>query len=290
MNSTYNTDYYIDKFNSSSLSKKELIKHAIDLAIQNIKDQSGGPFGAIIYDPNTSKIVGVGANHVFPDNDPTAHAEITAARDAIKRLGITNFTGLECYTSCECCPMCLSYLLDLGISKIYYSASRKDAANAHFSDEQQYILMTEGYDHCCTKVDSIPVERKEVNETPTSDKLRELCKTNKSCHLPEEFIFTTEFKPHPYSLIALDWARIGRVRDLINPEDPNLDSIKKDKSKILYMNDVYEKLYGNRDIETIINIINNGDNEIIKQIDHQSKLIPFELWISEIQNNNANKY
>jgi guanine deaminase len=270
------------------MEKFELISLAIELAIKNVEQGTGGPFGAVIYDPKQYLIVGKGSNSVVPDNDPTAHAEVNAARDAIKNLGKKDLRGLECYTSCECCPMCLSYLLDAGISKIYFAASRKDAATAHFSDDQQYELLKKGYDANCSysSINSVVIES---FETESVDKLRHICKASNSFHLPQDFVFECNNKPHPFSLIALDWARVGRIRDKENPDDPEKDLFEKDVSKILYGSEEFEKLFGHRKVEDILDVVANG-SEDIKCITHPDKLKPFELWEKVLQVENAKRY
>lgn len=270
------------------MDKFELISLAIELAVKNVQQGTGGPFGAVIYDPKQYLIVGQGANSVVPDNDPTAHAEVNAARDAIRNLGKKDLRGLECYTSCECCPMCLSYLLDAGISKIYFAASRKDAANAHFSDDQQYELLKKGYEANCLH-SPISYVANENFETESVDRLRHICKASNAFHLPQDFVFECSHKPHPFSLIALDWARVGRVRDVDNPQDPEKDSLQKDISKILYGSEEFEKLFGYKKVEDILDVVANG-SEDISCITHHDKLKPFELWEEVLKRDDAKRY
>jgi tRNA(Arg) A34 adenosine deaminase TadA len=108
---------------------------AINLAVENIEN-GGGPFGAVIV--KDGKIIGKGANRVTLNNDPTAHAEIQAIRDACKNLETFNLDGCEIYTSCEPCPMCLGAIYWSGLNKIYYGADQNDAADADFSDAEIY--------------------------------------------------------------------------------------------------------------------------------------------------------
>ncbi len=114
-------------------SKEYYMQCAIDLAENGIKQNEGGPFGAIIV--KNGKIVGKGNNRVISTNDPTAHAEIVAIRDACTNLESFDLSGCEIYTSCEPCPMCLSAIYWANISKIYYGNTRKDAANIGFRDD-----------------------------------------------------------------------------------------------------------------------------------------------------------
>lgn len=270
------------------MDRYELISLAIELAIKNVEQYTGGPFGAVIYDPKQYLIVGKGANSVVSDNDPTAHAEVNAARDAIQKLGKKDLRGLECYTSCECCPMCLSYLLDAGISKIYFAATRKDAANAHFSDDQQYELLKKGYEANCSYSHMVQVSNENF-ETESVDKLRAVCKTSNAFHLPQDYVFECNHKPHPFSLIALDWARVGRIRDREYPEDPEKDLLEKDVSKILYGSEEFEKLFGHRKVEDILDVVANGSDDI-QCISHPDKLKPFQLWEEILKVEHAKRY
>ena len=101
------------------------MKIADELAQQNILTNDGGPFGAVIIKNN--EIVGKGNNQVVLKNDPTAHAEIVAIRDACKNLGTFDLTGCEIYTSCYPCPMCLSAIIWSNIKMVYYGNTKEDA-------------------------------------------------------------------------------------------------------------------------------------------------------------------
>ena len=111
------------------------MKRAIELSIQNIKN-NGGPFGCVIVKEN--KIIAEGVNRVTHNNDPTAHAEIIAIRNACEKLNTFNLEGCELYTSCEPCPMCLSAIYWSHIDKIYYGNSRLDASKIGFDDDFIY--------------------------------------------------------------------------------------------------------------------------------------------------------
>jgi tRNA(Arg) A34 adenosine deaminase TadA len=106
-------------------------------ANKNIENVKGGPFAAIVV--KDGKIVGKGTNLVTSANDPTAHAEIVAIRDACKNLGTFHLHGCEIYTSCEPCPMCLGAIYWARIEKIYYAGTREDAKEAGFDDSKFYI-------------------------------------------------------------------------------------------------------------------------------------------------------
>lgn len=109
---------------------------AVELSLENMRAGKGGPFGAIIV--KDGKIIGTGANHVTSENDPTAHAEVVAIRDACKNLG--NFQLDDCiiYTSCEPCPMCLGAIYRARPKAIYYANTRQDAAAIGFDDNFIY--------------------------------------------------------------------------------------------------------------------------------------------------------
>ena len=112
------------------------MKIAKDLADDNLKTNIGGPFGACIV--KDGKIIGKGSNHVLSNNDPTAHAEIMAIREACKNINTYDLSDCELYTSCYPCPMCLSAIIWANIKKIYYGNTRKDAANIGFRDDFIY--------------------------------------------------------------------------------------------------------------------------------------------------------
>ena len=106
---------------------------AINLSIGN---RDGGPFGAVVVLNN--EIIGKGSNKVTSLNDPTAHAEIMAIRNACKNLNTFSLENSEIYTSCEPCPMCLAAIYWAHIKKIYYANTREDAANIGFDDSYIY--------------------------------------------------------------------------------------------------------------------------------------------------------
>jgi tRNA(Arg) A34 adenosine deaminase TadA len=116
--------------------KKSYMREAIRISIQNMRRGQGGPFGAVVV--RKGKIVGRGWNQVTSCNDPTAHAEVTAIRDACKRLKTFKLTDCELYTSCEPCPMCLSAMYWARLKKVYYGNTRADAAKIQFDDDFIY--------------------------------------------------------------------------------------------------------------------------------------------------------
>ncbi len=111
---------------------------AIDLSAKsgNMKKPAGGPFGAVIV--RDGKIVGRGYNRVLRDNDPTAHGEIVAIRDACKKLKTNDLSGCDLYTSCKPCPMCLAAARWANISNIFYAADDRDAEKIGFRDSVMY--------------------------------------------------------------------------------------------------------------------------------------------------------
>ena len=115
--------------------RKEFMKRAIELSLESV-NKSGGPFGCIIVKEN--KIVAEGSNKVTSSNDPTAHGEIVAIREACKNLNTFTLAGCELYSSCEPCPMCLSAIYWARIGKIYYANTRDDAKKIDFDDSLIY--------------------------------------------------------------------------------------------------------------------------------------------------------
>lgn len=116
--------------------KDVFMKEAIKLSLENMREWKWGPFGCVIV--KDWKIVGKWANHVTSDNDPTAHAEIVAIRNACKNLWSFQLDDCEIYTSCEPCPMCLGAIYRARPKTIYFANSRKDAANIGFDDDFIY--------------------------------------------------------------------------------------------------------------------------------------------------------
>jgi tRNA(Arg) A34 adenosine deaminase TadA len=114
----------------------EFMKVAIELSEENLKTKNGGPFGACVV--KEGKIVGKGSNHVIGNNDPTAHAEVMAIRDACKNLNTYDLSDCEIYTTSYPCPMCLSAIIWSNIKKVYYGNTREDADEIGFRDEDMY--------------------------------------------------------------------------------------------------------------------------------------------------------
>ncbi|MEN8118515.1 MAG: nucleoside deaminase [Bacteroidota bacterium] len=112
---------------------------AINLAQKGMNSNNGGPFGALVVKNN--KIIAEGYNQVTSKNDPTAHAEIVAIREACKKLNSFQLDGCTIYTSCEPCPMCLGAIYWARPKKVYFAATREDAADTNFDDHFIYDEM-----------------------------------------------------------------------------------------------------------------------------------------------------
>src|SRR5580704_12233735 len=109
---------------------------AIELSLDNVLSGRGGPFGAVVV--RGGSIVAEGVNRVTATNDPTAHAEVTAIREACSKLGVFELTDCEIYTSCEPCPMCLGAIYWARLGRVYYANDRNDAAKIGFLDDFLY--------------------------------------------------------------------------------------------------------------------------------------------------------
>ena len=240
------------------------------LTFDNIE---GGPFSALIVTHNEvgpPLIVGVGTNHVVPESDPSAHGEMSAIRDAIHRLGYSDLSGMKMYSSCECCPQCQSAVTAVGIRELLYANSRFEAADIGFSDEQQYRLMAQmnqsilsiyqsdfcdEYLKCLGEYGAVVLDenrqmiahdgdrgsRDPFQSLPYLRAILGACKKLNTFHLPEGFILISRYKLHPMAFVTADWARLGRVRDKANPEDPTLDQFQKNRSCLLYVEDIFEE-------------------------------------------------
>ena len=114
----------------------EYMEVANSLASENLVTKVGGPFGACVV--KDGKIIGKGSNHVISNNDPTAHAEIVAIRDACKNINSYDLSECVLYTSCYPCPMCLSAVIWSNIKMVYYGNTKEDADKIGFRDEEIY--------------------------------------------------------------------------------------------------------------------------------------------------------
>ncbi len=117
------------------MKKDDFMRKAIELSLKNIEN-GGGPFGAVIV--KDGEIIATGVNRVTASCDPTAHAEVSAIREAARKLGTFNLSGCEIYTSCEPCPMCLGAIYWARLDKMYYANTKTDAKNIGFDDSFIY--------------------------------------------------------------------------------------------------------------------------------------------------------
>ena len=117
----------------------EFMRQAIALATENVTSGRGGPFGAVVV--KDGQVIATGANSVTASNDPTAHAEVTAIRNACRTLGTFRLDGCDVYSSCEPCPMCLAALYWSHCRTIYYGNDAQDAAKIGFDDAFLYAEM-----------------------------------------------------------------------------------------------------------------------------------------------------
>jgi guanine deaminase len=135
----------------SGTDRNKFMKEAIIKAEENILTGQGGPFGAVVV--RDGKIIASVGNQVTSTNDPTAHAEVVAIREACKTLDTFDLSGCEIYASCEPCPMCLGAIMWARIDKLYFAADRKDASRAGFDDEVFYTEL------------ALPVEKRSLKPT-----------------------------------------------------------------------------------------------------------------------------
>jgi guanine deaminase len=133
---------------------------AIQLSIENVRSGRGGPFGAVVV--KDGKIIAEGVNCVTLINDPTAHAEVVAIREACKKLGAFELKDCELYTSCEPCPMCLGAIYWARPARIYFGNSAADASNAGFDDSLIYSEITQP--HPARKIPMVQLMRDEALE------------------------------------------------------------------------------------------------------------------------------
>tara|TARA_Y100001970_G_scaffold159924_1_gene195686 strand:- start:74 stop:544 length:471 start_codon:yes stop_codon:yes gene_type:complete len=137
--------------------KNKFMLKAIELSIISA-ETTGGPFGCVIVKDNN--IISEGSNKVTSTNDPTAHGEIVAIREACVKLSTFNLSGCELYSTCEPCPMCLSAIYWSHIDKIYYANTRDDAKNIDFDDSFIYSEINKKIDD--RKIQMIQLHRDEA--------------------------------------------------------------------------------------------------------------------------------
>lgn len=146
---------------------EKFMRIAIELSEQNVKDGLGGPFGAVIV--KDGEVVAASANRVVPTNDPTAHAEISAIRQACQKLGTFNLKGCVIYTSCEPCPMCLGAIYWAHLDHIYFANTKADAAAVGFDDQFIYEEIERRMEHR-----KLPIVQLMRNEAQKAFKLWEI--------------------------------------------------------------------------------------------------------------------
>lgn len=125
------------------MTHQDFLQKAIQLAVDNVKSNHGGPFGAIVV--KDGEIIGQGVNTVTSHHDPTAHAEIQAIREACKNLQYFQLEDCIIYTSCEPCPMCFGAIYWARPKKVYFASSKEDAAQAGFDDQFIYDELALSY-------------------------------------------------------------------------------------------------------------------------------------------------
>jgi tRNA(Arg) A34 adenosine deaminase TadA len=140
----------------STENKNKYMLEAIKKAEENIVTGKGGPFGAVVV--RDGEIIASVGNCVTSTNDPTAHAEVVAIREACKALDTFDLSGCEIYASCEPCPMCLGAIMWARIDKLYYAADRIDASRAGFDDELFYSQL------------ELPIEKRMLKPTQIHQK------------------------------------------------------------------------------------------------------------------------
>lgn len=140
--------------------QKEFMREAIRLSIEKMRAGVGGPFGAVVV--KDGEIIARGFNKVTSSNDPTAHAEVVAIREACEKLGTFQLDDCEIYTSCEPCPMCLGAIYWARPKRVYYGNTKEDAAAIQFDD--QFIYDELDVDISSRKLPMIPLLREEAQQ------------------------------------------------------------------------------------------------------------------------------
>jgi tRNA(Arg) A34 adenosine deaminase TadA len=140
--------------------EEKFMMEAIALSQNGMNNNEGGPFGCVVV--KGDEIIGRGNNRVSSTNDPTAHAEVTAIRDACKNIGTFQLTDCEIYTSCEPCPMCLGAIYWARPKIVYFANNRQDAANIGFDDSMIYEEMNVAIED--RKIPIIPIGREAALE------------------------------------------------------------------------------------------------------------------------------
>ena len=137
--------------------EKDFMEEAIRIAKAGVANGSGGPFGSVVV--KDGKIIGKSSNMVFETNDPTAHAEVMAIRDASKQLNSAELTGCEIYSLGEPCPMCLAAIYWARIEKVYFANTKEEAAKVGFDDTMIYKELAMPYHQRTLSMEHTPSEK-----------------------------------------------------------------------------------------------------------------------------------
>ena len=129
---------------TKSLGRETNMRRALELAARGVSENRGGPFGAVIVKDGV--VIAEGENRVTSSGDPTAHAEVVAIRAACAKLGTHVLAGCEIYASCEPCPMCLAAIEWARLDRLFFAATRQDAARAGFDDERLYVELAKAHE------------------------------------------------------------------------------------------------------------------------------------------------
>ena len=136
------------------------MRHAVRLSAERMREGAGGPFGAIVV--KDGRIIAEGWNRVTSENDPTAHAEVTAIRRACEDLQSFSLRGCDIYTSCEPCPMCLAAIYWARLDRVFFANSRDDAARIGFDDALIYAEVSKPVEHRIIPTVKIPLPEAEA--------------------------------------------------------------------------------------------------------------------------------
>ena len=153
------------------MTKEEIMQLGVEEASKTMKENKGGPFGAVVV--KDGEIIAVSSNHVLANNDPTAHAEIMAIRKACEKLGTYDLTGCELYATGYPCPMCMGAIIWANIKKVYVSGLPKDCEGIGFRDDFIYNFIQNG----CA--DATVLEIEEMDRKPAQDLYAEYGELNK---------------------------------------------------------------------------------------------------------------
>ena len=136
------------------------MRHAVRLSAERMREGAGGPFGAIVV--KDGRVIAEGWNRVTSENDPTAHAEVTAIRRACEALQSFSLRGCDIYTSCEPCPMCLAAIYWARLDRVFFANSRDDAARIGFDDALIYAEVSKPVEHRIIPTVKVPLPEAEA--------------------------------------------------------------------------------------------------------------------------------